>query len=123
LLRTMSPPNTAVIIMIGNSQNFFRTRMKSHNSAKKDMQASPKYSNCRASDAADARHRPTRAPAHRCLSPTERLIPSNQKLAQRGLDQKEVLGGPRAKEIINAIRRKLRLDRPAPVPDHASGAQ
>lgn len=35
-LSTMSPPKAALMMKIGNSQNFLRTRMKSHNSPRND---------------------------------------------------------------------------------------
>jgi hypothetical protein len=39
LLKTTSPPKTAIITMIGNIQNFLRTRMKAHNSITNDIRA------------------------------------------------------------------------------------
>ena len=36
-LSTISPPNSAIITMIGKSQNFLRTRRNIHNSDKKDI--------------------------------------------------------------------------------------
>src|SRR3954452_6280583 len=37
LVRTTSPPNTTIMIRIGISQNFFRTRMKRHSSVRKSI--------------------------------------------------------------------------------------
>jgi hypothetical protein len=37
LVSTTRPPNTTIMIMIGSSQNFFRTRMKRQISARKSI--------------------------------------------------------------------------------------
>ena len=37
LVRTTSPPNTTIMIRIGNSQNFFRTRINRQSSATKSI--------------------------------------------------------------------------------------
>src|SRR4051812_32530852 len=37
LVNTTSPPNTTIMIMIGSSQNFLRTRMKRQSSARKSI--------------------------------------------------------------------------------------